>query len=54
MKITKKNVTGNFIDFKTQQKTSGIENNFQKMNSTSMKPKVKLDRIKSLPIFDNP
>ena len=54
MKITKKNVTGNFIDFKTQQKTSGIETNFQKMNSTSMKPKVKLDRIKSLPIFDNP
>ena len=54
MKITKKNVTVNFIDFKTQQKTSGIETNFLKMNSTSMKPKVKLDRIKSLPIFDNP
>ena len=54
MKITKKNISGNFIDIKLNKKISGAETTFQQMNSTSIKPRVKLDRIRSLPNFENP
>ena len=54
MKITKKDITGDFTNIKTrQEKISGTETTFHQMNSTSVKPKVKLDRIRSLPNFVN-
>lgn len=54
MRITKKNISGDFLELKLNKKILGVENTLQQMNSTSIKQKVKLDRIRSVPNFENP
>ena len=54
MRITKKNISRNFIDINVNKKNSGLETTFKQMNSTSINPKIKLDRIRSLPNYENP
>ena len=54
MRITKKNISGDFQELKLNKKILGVENTLQQMNSTSIKQKVKLDRIRSVPNFENP
>ena len=52
MKITKKSMDGKFGLSGTHQKTMNVENK-NNINSSSIKSKTKLERIQSLPIYDN-
>ena len=52
MKITKKSMDGKFGLSGTHQKTMNVEHK-NKINSSSIKSKTKLERIQSLPIYDN-
>ena len=53
LKIAKKNIGGNFTILSSNQKTGDTRNEQLKMNSTSFKSRSKLDRIRSMPIYDN-
>ena len=53
LKISKKRITGKLENINSKHKTIDIENNFNP-NSTSLQSKPRLERIKSLPVFDNP
>ena len=53
MKITKRTIEADFGLISRNQKIVDPENK-SKLNYTSVKSKSKLDRVKSLPIYDNP
>ena len=53
MKITKKNICGNFILINSHKKTVDDDKNYPKLDSALVKPKLKLDKIKSLPNYEN-
>ena len=53
MKITKKNISGNFILINSHKKTVDDDKNYPKLDSALVKPKLKLDKIKSLPNYEN-
>ena len=53
LKIAKKNIGGNFTILSSNQKKVDTRNEQLKMNSTSFKSRSKLDRIRSMPIYDN-
>ena len=53
LKIAKKNIGGNFTILSSNQKKVDTRNEQLKMNSTSFKSRSKLDRIRSMPVYDN-
>ena len=53
LKISKKNINGNFTILNSEQKNVEARTEIYKMNVTSFKPKSKLERIRSLPIYEN-
>ena len=52
MKITKRTIEADFSLISRNQKIVDPEHK-SKLNYTSVKSKSKLDRVKSLPIYDN-
>ena len=53
MKISKKNIDGNYTILNPNQKTVDTKTEQYKMNSTATKSRSKLDRIRSMPIYDS-
>lgn len=53
MKISKKNIDGNYTILNPNQKTVDTKTEQYKMNSTATKSSSKLDRIRSMPIYDS-
>ena len=53
MKITRRSIEPEFELISRNQKIMDLEYN-SKLNSTSVKSQPKLNRVKSLPTYDNP